>query len=1124
MPVTIYPDAATSALLGSPANQPVDTAKMTQPAPLAAISGNVFGTILCIQISMSLPSSLTPPQVTLRARNPGAGTKGTPVVITAISQPGQALLDGTNSTEAAAAWLDGTNGFTNVFQVKVFIAIDGTMIDIQINSAGHNFVWTVADSDANAQQPWIQLTPFAPFSALVNDAASVTAQPININNRGTGPLTVSNITPALAAPYALNPGGVPNAGLPAIVNPNPTTPAAVLIGFTAPAATGSTAVSNYTVDGDAGAVAVPASGHNNSFSLSATTSQLEVVMVLDDSGSMGANDTTSTATRLSELTSSAKQFLNYLAAFGANSGTVGVVTFPGDPNNPGDLTSYDLQPAETIPADMTALNNKVGALVPVDSTPMDFGIQEVFSRVAPRYFANDATSIANDRRWMLLMSDGAWNVGADPNTEIGTLQSQKVIVFSAGYGQSGQVDYATLQALAGANLGGQAFQVDLGAGLSAKQLAQKFKAAIVSGLTINTASDPDGVISVGQEARYPITITPYDNKAVFSLNWDTPSDGLSLQLMTPNCELITPQSATNTAGIGFSTDVRFRMFTIAPSYLHNDANPSQPRHGTWQMIVSYPQILGARKPQAATGEHYSYDVLTDSALKLDVALDRSVYYAGDSIGITARLSLNGLPITGASVRLSVTAPGQSMDNWLAGISITDQEYQAAAQQLAGKDAWGVYIKAFAAQLKGLVFDGSPRNTDIVMADPSQIGIYSATVNQTTIPDGHTLYITAIGTTKDGVSFRRERSLQVYVGVRPDAFSTIFNIVYDPAQTNPNLISGTVSVTPSDRFGNVVLTDPARGTSIALTAQGATLDPKLSTKFNGTYSSRITYLPGATPVLTLSLGGVSIVSGQAVPPADKLIWVNQVVAFAAGIQAAPGANQHTDANAALGSVLTKPAGTFVSLGAYGVLSVAVKGELIKAQGDDDVTVFVQPDTDLRAYLVEALPKDDDDGWVVLGTSSGATASFSLSKANLSSAKAIRITDKSGRTRDSNFKPIATPGVSVRGVGVKGLGEGEGGSKGGDGDICIRIRAFNPQRQPLGGIVDIEFKPQDAGQTTEARGVDASKDIDVKGLKRFPQVAVYQVTVTPTDVFKPTSQFVTIPASGFNTVEFVINKKG
>src|SRR5215468_9036251 len=90
-----------------------------------------------------------------------------------------------------------------------------------------------------------------------------------------------------------------------------------------------------------------------------------------------------------------------------------------------------------------------------------------------------------------------------------------------------------------------------------------------------------------------------------------------------------------------------------------------------------------------------------------------------------------------------------------------------------------------------------------------------------------------------------------------------------------------------------------------------------------------------------------------------------------------------------------------------------------------------------------------------------------------------------------------------------------------DITLRIRILNPQRQPRGGTVDIEFKPQDGGQTMNVRGVDASKDIDVSELRRTPR-GLYQVTVIPKDVFKPTSQFVTIPASGFNMVEFVIDK--
>ena len=90
-----------------------------------------------------------------------------------------------------------------------------------------------------------------------------------------------------------------------------------------------------------------------------------------------------------------------------------------------------------------------------------------------------------------------------------------------------------------------------------------------------------------------------------------------------------------------------------------------------------------------------------------------------------------------------------------------------------------------------------------------------------------------------------------------------------------------------------------------------------------------------------------------------------------------------------------------------------------------------------------------------------------------------------------------------------------------EICIRLRILKPQRQPLGGRVDLEFKRLDTGQTMAVKGADASKDIDVSGLQRSPQ-GLYQITVTPTDVFKPVSQVVNIPASGYATLEMVIDK--
>jgi hypothetical protein len=568
------------------------------------------------------------------------------------------------------------------------------------------------------------------------------------------------------------------------------------------------------------------------------------------------------------------------------------------------------------------------------------------------------------------------------------------------------------------------------------------------------------------------------------------------------------------------------MYVIDESYLRNDADPSQPRSGTWRMVVSYPdEILRARGAAAVAevGEHYSYDALTDSSLKLDVTLDQASYFAGDPINVSAKVTAHGVPVTGASARLNVTAPGQSMDNWLAGIPITAAEYQHAAALLAGKDAFGVYIKAFAAQLKGLVFPGATASTGLAMTDANQSGVYSATVNESSVPDAHKLYVTVTGTTSDGVTFRRERPVEVHVGVRPDPLFTLFNISY-PAQTNPRLVTGVLSVTLLDHLGNLLLVDPGTSQYIQLQAQGATLNPKLATTYNGTYTSGVTYVPGSNPTFTLIVGGQPVFTGKGIVPVDQFIWVDEVVTFKVGLQGSAGANQHTDPNAALGDIRTKPPTTFVSLGGYGSLAVRIKGDVIRAQGGDDITVFVQPAENLRAYMVEALPADSDDddatnAWVLLGTSSGNTSSFSLNAAKLHAASAIRITDQSGITQDAGFASLPDPGVSIRAVGVKGTSHGSGGT---DSDVCIRLRVLKPGGQPLGGTVDVEFQPQGQGETTKVRGVDASKDIDVKGLQRFPQVSVYEVTVTPTNVFKPTSQFVTIPASGFNTVEFVIDE--
>jgi hypothetical protein len=92
-------------------------------------------------------------------------------------------------------------------------------------------------------------------------------------------------------------------------------------------------------------------------------------------------------------------------------------------------------------------------------------------------------------------------------------------------------------------------------------------------------------------------------------------------------------------------------------------------------------------------------------------------------------------------------------------------------------------------------------------------------------------------------------------------------------------------------------------------------------------------------------------------------------------------------------------------------------------------------------------------------------------------------------------------------------------GGNGDVGLEINVRTKSGGAFAGTVNIDCQHQTLTDRHEFRNVDASKTIPIKGLLRAPQ-GLYQVTVTPTTVFKPVSQFVNVPASGAVTVEFVM----
>lgn len=1133
---SVYPTGA-SPLTLAPSGMPNSSAGTAITPQLTSTTGSVNGDyFMYIRLAVSNPNGAlaanpNPPTVTLQAQG---GTPSTP-----LSDISQTYYLGTTYVADLSMVADTSAPLGNVWIIFVdfypftIVPPGGAPQDYNwtINLANNaavplDFTWVVSGTEANTLQPWIEIDPpTLAWNVLVTGSAGDSAQ---IVNRGTVAFTVNSLSPAP------DPTLFTQITLPAALVPGDSQP--LTVKFTAPATqpapngvTTAKATLNITPPDTV-------AQHNQILTLTPTTQTLEIMLLLDDSGSMSWDPMGNTLTatqqltlsRWSELLSAVNAFLPLAQTFGMNGaqslGTIGMARFPE--TNPADPTTFDLLHSTPISAaSIASAATAVGAVTPFFAgTPMGDGLNRVVT-TGP-YFNTTPLGLAN-RRWLLLMTDGAQNIGTHLPQEFipapnGTgqvnLNALNISLFAAGYGVTGasNVDPVVLQNLANGSYqkGGIARADDQGQ--TATQIAAAFRTAIKNGIADGTSpGDPPAVFHAGQQAaRFPILITAYDRKAAFVLAWNTcDASRMRLELITPACDVLTPESVQQGQfpGVTFVGGNRSQMYLIQPEFLSNTTY----RYGTWTLVITCPELT---RTKGTAFENYDYDVILDSDLRMTLSLDHSPCYAGDPITVSARILAGGVPVKNAAVTLSTTAPQQSEANWIASLTVPADALKQAGAQVAG-DSSPLLIKTVAARLAGFTFPGGTSQKNIGMTDPGNIGTYSATITNTSTPETYTFYVTAIGLSPDGNNFRREAKISTEVLVRPDPLFTSLDLQFGEKGTVQAIVRA------ADGHGNVLLIDPGTINSLGLTVQGGRFTGPLVSNLDGTYTQPLTFEPGATPVVGVNFGGEPIIQ-QPLPPFDNLVWVDDVLSFVAGGEAGKGANLHSNPADALGDAITKPANTFVSLGAYGSLTVDVKGKVIQAHGSTDVAVFVQPDTDLRSYVVAALPvtahDDGKDAWVTLGSSSGITSFFSLSSVHLTAARAIRITDTSGRTRGKDAKPLSTPGVSIRGIGVASTAASgtTGGGRGGR-DTCIRLQVLNAQHKPLGGTVKIDFQPQDAGRPATVQSADASQDIDVGGLSRTP-LGLYEVTVTPSNVFKPISQFVTIPASGFVTVQFVINE--
>lgn len=1034
----VYPDTYNNAQANPeeiPANtySPLeDIEKLTGPD---VIDGDLFNNVMFIRVALLDPGPVIAPTVKLRVTNnlTSPHSTGLATDIVATSRPGTFIYDG-NGTSMASGIFFGHQG-NGVYLVKVVVFEQLTSWEMSIKnndpSSSREFTWVVADSDDHSQQPWIDIPEQLAYDTLAGQSIP---KPLEVANKGTDSLTITDVpnTP-LGSGFTLS------------EVPNPIDPNAcgnLKITFDAPNVPGLTPAPGanpvtYTVTSD-DTTALTAAGHNKQVSLVATTRQLEVMLVLDASGSMEHKPDGSPAgdpadSRWSKLQTAACEFLDLLGDISSDLGSFGVAVFPDVTQTPAPFSSAGdvLSSPGYKPINQPEVNDaktRLLALKPQWSgTPMGDGIAQAmgYTAVSYGYFSDDSDPKQYNRRWMVLMSDGAHNGGPpDPPEFYGTgtgksFKDKKVKVITIAYGESGmwEVDHALLDDIATDSEGQP---LDAGADDAGLGLSDQFIKAITAGLDLHPSIDPGGRLTAGApEVRRPVTIMPYDTKVAFVVNWGTlDAKRINVELVTPNCEVITAKTAQADPNISYHSAPRYQIYTVNHDYLRNASAPDKPRYGTWTLIISTRGLSGE------DSELYTYHVISQSRLKLALATSQTSYYAGDSIDLSATLTLDGVGIPNAAVTLRLTAPGQSDNNWLAHNMVTPKEYEQAAETLENEDITALGIKAFALRNKGLVFNSFPQRNTIPMTDETGQGIYTTTVEDTSTPGTYELNVRAIGQTEGGTIFQREQRLQVCVGVRPEREFTLIDVEYHLiTNRGPAVIGAEITVWPKDHFSNVVLVDPEFNPSIVLTAKGAEFTGPLVGNLDGSYSRSLQFNPGTSPSIGMEIAGWETIREFELAPVDRLHYVDQVIKFKEGSEAEEGANKHDDPQAVLGDVIKKDPERFVSLGGFGSITVGIQGKSILAIGNDDndITVFMRRDQGLRPYLVEALPGGCKKDWVELGPSPGITQSFSLGKAGLRDAVAIRITDRSGITLDSDFSPIPSPGVSICGVGAKRVGQ-------------------------------------------------------------------------------------------------------
>ncbi len=339
------------------------------------------------------------------------------------------------------------------------------------------------------------------------------------------------------------------------------------------------------------------------------TTNIDVVLVIDRSGSMGWDPA-----KINGAKTSAKLFVDLMKI----GDRIGVVSYAS-------TATVNFQLSEiTSTATKIAAKNAIDPIYASGSTAMGLGLRTAYNQLVSYGDPSHPWAI-------ILMSNGWHNTGEHPYNVIPDLKSRNIRVYTIGLGAG--ADAGLLGYIASKTGGFYRFAP------SPEQLLEIYNDIAAQVTQAQTVASIKGSVAQGEITQSSVDIDSSIAQATFTLSWG--GSDLDLILTRPDGSIIDPSIAQTDPSIEYVEEAQYELYRL-----------DNPMAGTWTI-----NVIGVDVPIGT--ENFIAKVTAITLVTLSVVTDKSAYSFPEPIKIMAILEEGGIPITGVHVRATVIRPDSS---------------------------------------------------------------------------------------------------------------------------------------------------------------------------------------------------------------------------------------------------------------------------------------------------------------------------------------------------------------------------------------------------------------------------------------------------------------------------------